>query len=300
MNKSFLKSKLPVLLITAFGKSFTLLPYKVQMRLAVRIGRMVSPLLKRRADITITNLKIAFPEKSEKELDELVKKSFDSAYMAGVESLIAWFMSPRRFKKINFEIENRELFDRLHNDPNKTLLFLGFHFHTLEIVGRYIGTQYSPFTLVYQKHNNEAMEELITSSREKHVTKCFQRKSLFPIIKSLKKKVTMWYAPDQDFGHEHTVFVPFFGKQCSTLGVTSWLVEKSKATVVPVYYTRNEDLSGYKVILADPIEDFPSDPVEGAKLTNSILEEFIKKCPEQYLWQHRRFKTRPEGEAKIY
>ncbi len=270
------------------------------MKLAVRIGGMASPLLKRRADITITNLKIAFPEKSEKELNELVKKSFDSAYMAGVESLIAWFMSPRRFKKINFEIENRELFDRLHNDPNKTLLFLGFHFHTLEIVGRYIGTQYSPFTLVYQKHNNEAMEELITSSREKHVTKCFQRKSLFPIIKSLKKRVTMWYAPDQDFGHEHTVFVPFFGQQCSTLGVTSWLVEKSKATVVPVYYVRNDDLSGYKIILADPIEDFPSDPVEGAKLTNNILEGFIEKCPEQYLWQHRRFKTRPEGEAKIY
>ena len=300
MNKYLKKKYIPTWILIGFGKTFTKLPYKLQLKLAVRIGRLFKPLLKRRIDITLTNLKIAFPDKSDEELNILAHKSFDSACMAGAESLMAWFMSKKRFDKIPFELIGRDIFDRIHNDPEQTLLLLGFHFHSLEVAGRYVGGQYSPFTLVYQRHNNELMEEVITSSREEYVTKCFQRKSLFPIIKSLKKKVTLWYAPDQDFGHEHTVFVPFFNKPCSTLAVTSWLVEKSHATVVPIYYIRNDDLSGYKVILSEPLENFPVDPIESATLTNKTLENFIKRHPEQYLWQHRRYKTRPEGEPKIY
>ena len=300
MNKYLKKKYLATWLLIGFGKTFTKLPYKLQLKLAVRIGRLFKPFLKKRIDITLTNLKIAFPEKTPEALSILANKSFDSACMAGAESLISWFMSKKRFDKIPVEIIGRDIADRIHNDPKQTLLLLGFHFHCLEIVGRYYGGQYSPFTLVYQRHNNELMEHVITSSRESYVTKCFQRKNLFPIIKSLKRKITLWYAPDQDFGKEHTVFVPFFNKQCSTLAVTSWLVEKSGATVVPIYYTRNDDLSGYKMILSDPLDNFPTDPIESATLTNSILEKFIIQCPEQYLWQHRRYKTRPEGEPKIY
>ncbi|WP_119329728.1 lysophospholipid acyltransferase family protein [Pseudofrancisella aestuarii] len=301
MSGKYLKPKYwSVWLLIGFGKLYTRLPYKFQMRTAVVIGKALKPFLKRRRDITITNLKIAFPEKSERELEELTSKSFDSAYMAAVESLIAWFMPEKRFKKIKFEIENKEVFDRIHNDPNKTLLFLGFHFHALEIAGRYVGSQYKPFTLVYQKNRNELLEEVITSARKKNITECYERKSLLPIIRSLKKRITLWYAPDQDFGNEHTVFVPFFGKECSTLVVTPWLVKKTGATVVPIYYIRNDDLSGYKVIISDPIENFPEDEVEGARLTNEILEGFIKKFPEQYLWQHRRYKTRPNGVRDIY
>ncbi|APC97445.1 lysophospholipid acyltransferase family protein [Francisella frigiditurris] len=301
MKRKYLKLKyLPVWLLIGFGKAFTRLPYKVQMRAAIVMGKALKPFLKKRREITITNLKIAFPEKNEKELGELVSKSFDSAYMAAAESLIAWFMPDKNFKKIKFEIENKEVFDKIHNDPDKALLFLGFHFHSLEIVGRYIGSQYKPFTLVYQKHSNELMEEVVTSSRKRSVTECYERKNLLPIIRSLRKKITLWYAPDQDFGQEHSVFVPLFDKECSTLVVTPWLVKKTGATVVPVYYTRNDDLSGYKVNISDPIEDFPEDEVKGARFTNEILENFIRKAPEQYLWQHRRYKTRPDGEPKIY
>ncbi|APC97322.1 bacterial lipid A biosynthesis acyltransferase family protein [Francisella frigiditurris] len=298
---TFLKPKYwPVWFIVGFGRLYTRLPYKTQMKTAVVIGKMLKPFLKRRRDITIINLRIAFPEKNEKELKELVSKSFDSAYMAAAETLIAWFMPAKEFNKIKFEIENKEVFDRIHNDPDKALLFLGFHFHCLEIAGRYVGSQYKPFTLVYQKHNNELMEQVVTSSRKKNITECYERTNLLPIIRSLKKKITLWYAPDQDFEGLHSTFVPFFDKACSTLVVTPWLVKNTDAVVVPIYYTRNEDLSGYKIIVSDPIENFPTDEVEGARYTNEILEGFIRKNPEQYLWQHRRYKTRPEGEEFIY
>ena len=301
MKKEFLKPKYWTLwIVIGFAKLLVRLPYKWQMKVAIGLGGFASLFLKRRKHITLTNLKIAFPEKSKEELDKLAKESFKSAYMAAVESLITWFMPDDKFEKISFEFENKEHFERLHNDPSEAVLLLGYHFHAMEICGRKYGTVYSPLTVVYQKNKNELIEDIITKSREKTIADCFPRKSLLPVIKSLRRKRTLWYAPDQDFGKEHTTFVPFFGKACSTLTVTPWLIDKTKAKVIPIYYIRKRDLSGYVLKLGNPIENFPTDPIEGARKTNEILENYIKEYPEQYLWQHRRYKTRPEGEEKIY
>ncbi|QIW09196.1 lysophospholipid acyltransferase family protein [Francisella sp. LA112445] len=274
------------------------LSYKALMHLAVFIGYLTKPIVKKRQKIAMTNLKIAFPEKSDKEIKKLANESYKSACMAGFESLIAWFMSEKNFKKINFDDSELTTFIDAHNDKSRPAICLGFHFHTLEIVGRHSGISYSPLTLMYQKHKNPLMEYLITTSRKKYVHECFQRKNIIPVIKSLKRKYTLWYAPDQDF-KEHIIFVPFFGKLCSTLKVTPWLAQKTNALVVPTYYIRKPDLSGYKIISGAPLE-FTGDDYTDARMTNEFLEDAIRKYPEQYLWQHRRYKTRPPGEEKIY
>ena len=298
MDKSLLKPKYWGLWLgIGIAKLIALLPYKFQMRLAVFIGKLAKPLAKKRNDIARINLHIAFPKKSEQEINALVNESYKSACMAGFESLIAWFMPDRLFKKIPFEIDISS-FEKIHHDKSKTVIVLGFHFHCLEIVGRFIGQNYKPFTVMYQKHSNPLMEHIITTARKKHVKECFQRKNIISVIKSLKRKTSLWYAPDQDF-KEHSVFVPFFGKLCSTLTITPWLAEKTGAIVIPAYYVRNKDLSGYKLISGEPLE-FTGDAYKDAEMTNQFLEEAIRKYPEQYLWQHRRYKTRPEGEEKIY
>lgn len=299
MDKSLLKPKYwGVWLLVGITKLVVnILPYKTLMHLAVGIGGLAKPLAKKRQQVAITNLKIAFPEKTDKQIQKLANESYKSACMAGFESLIAWFMSKRNFNKINFETEIT-LFKKYHDDPTKTVIVLGFHFHCLEIVGRYIGQTYPPFTVMYQKHNNPIMEHIITKSRKKYVKECFQRKNIISVIKSLKRKVSLWYAPDQDF-KEHIVFAPFFGKLCATLTVTPLLAEKTNAIVIPAYYIRKRDLSGYEVVAGQPLE-FTGDDYKDAKMTNEFLEEAIKKYPEQYLWQHRRYKTRPAGEEKIY
>ncbi|MDE4957206.1 LPS biosynthesis protein, partial [Francisella tularensis subsp. holarctica] len=97
----------------------------------------------------ITNLNIAFPEKSDQEIKKLVDDSYKSAIMAGFESLISWFMTKKNFNKIPFYNDLRS-FDEIHYDKDKTLLLLGFHFHCLEIAVRYICEKYSPFTVMYQ------------------------------------------------------------------------------------------------------------------------------------------------------
>jgi KDO2-lipid IV(A) palmitoleoyltransferase len=299
MDKSLLKPKYwGIWLAIGIAHLVVLLPYKFQMYLAIFIGKLAKPLAKRRNKIANINLKIAFPKKTDEEILHLTNESYKSACMAGFESLIAWFMPEKLFKKIHFDDSEYTSFIDTHRDSSKTLLSLGFHFHTLEIAGRYCGTQFKPLSLMYQKHKHPLMEHIITSSRLRYVDKCFNRKNMISVIKTLRKKDSVWYAPDQDF-KEHSIFVPFFGKSCSTLTVTPWLAEKTNAIVIPTYYIRNKDLSGYKLISGKPLK-FTGDAYEDAKITNQFLEKAIKKYPEQYLWQHRRYKTRPSGEESIY
>jgi KDO2-lipid IV(A) lauroyltransferase len=152
------------------------------MHLAVFIGYLTKPIIKKRQKITLINLKIAFPQKSDKEIKKLASESYKSACMAELESLIAWFMSEKNFKKINFDDSELTKFIDAHNDKDRATICLGFHFHTLEIVGRHSGSNYSPLTLMYQKHKNPLMEYLITSSRKKYVYECFQRKNIIELI----------------------------------------------------------------------------------------------------------------------
>ena len=302
MNNTLLKPKFwGMWLMVGLMRLFVLLPYRWQMRFGRRVGRITYPFLKRRKHITMRNIEVAFPELNAEEKEKLCRRCFDSAGMAGVESMIAWFMPKRRFVKIPFHLKGQEAFEQSHNDPEQASLLLGCHFTSLEMAGRYIAENYQPFYLVYQKNRNVFFEHVITKQRQNYVAECFQRKNLFPIIRALKNKQTLWYAPDQDFGQEHTIFVPFFGVECATLTATTWLVQKSNAKVFPVYYVRREDLSGYDLIADAPWDNFPSgDVYQDALRYNQWLETIIRRHPDQYLWQHRRYKTRPQGQASIY
>ncbi|MFC4892321.1 lysophospholipid acyltransferase family protein [Pseudofrancisella aestuarii] len=305
MNKRYLLPRYwTTWFVIGLMRFISIFPYKFQIYFTLVIGFFVKPFLKKRNLIAKINLRIAFPDKTEKEIETLANESYRSMVLAGAEAMMAWFMSNKKFKKINFEKENFEVFEKLHLDPNKTVIVLGFHFHCIEVVGRYIGQNYYPFTVMYQKNDNELIEELIKKYREKYIYKCLDSKNFISVIKTLKKHISMWYAPDQDFGLEssgveNSVFAPFFGKLCSTLTVTPWLAEKTGAIVVPAYYVRLPKYSGYKIVVGDPLE-FTGDDYKDAEMTNKFLEDAIKKYPEQYLWQHRRYRTRPNGESQIY
>ena len=228
-----------------FARLFVYLPYKWQMHCGKWLGRLSYPLLKRRKHITITNLKIAFPNKNDQEIRALAKTCFESISISGVETMMAWFMSKKRFNKITIDTHGMENFEAIHNNPNQAALVLGGHFTCMEIIGRYIGEHYHPFYLVYQKHKNELFEHIMSSSRNAYVTQGLQRKNVVSIVKTLKRKQSVWYAPDQDFGSERSIFVEFFGKKCATLVATSWLADKTGAKVLPCYYARKKDFSGY-------------------------------------------------------
>ena len=111
----------------------------------------------------------------------------------------------------------------------------------------------------------------------------------------------MWYAPDQDYGRAHSVFAPFFGIRAASVTATARLARLSDACVVPFFPRRLPAGAGYRLTLQPALSDFPTDdPVADGCRINGLIEAQVCEAPEQYLWVHRRFKTRPEGEPSPY
>ncbi|MCF6766098.1 LpxL/LpxP family Kdo(2)-lipid IV(A) lauroyl/palmitoleoyl acyltransferase [Thiotrichales bacterium 19S3-7] len=275
------------------------LPYKVALALGRALARIAYPFLKRRKQITKINLKLCFPEKDTIEIEKLAKKSFESIGMSAIETLMAWFLPNWRFKKIPFKLVNFEAFENYHKQ-GRPIIIMGGHFTCMEMIGRHVGMRYPKLNLVYQKHKNPFFEYIMSSSRGRY-SKGVERKDVRGILKVLKKGEVLWYAPDQDLGNERTIFVPFFNIPCATLIATSWLVKKTNAVMAMGHFRRSNDYSCYVGVLDEYDENFASgDDYQDALRYNQHLEKVIRQYPDQYLWQHRRFKTRPEGEKRFY
>jgi len=121
------------------------------------------------------------------------------------------------------------------------------------------------------------------------------------MLRGLKQGHAVWYAPDQNYGASNSIFVPFFGIPALTITATSRLARMSGAAVVPYFPKRLQGNTGYQVAILPALENFPSDdPVADTIRINQLLEKYIRQAPEQYLWVHRRFKTRPTGLKAVY
>jgi KDO2-lipid IV(A) lauroyltransferase len=179
-------------------------------------------------------------------------------------------------------------------------ILLSAHFTTMEIGGRLLA-MHTPFQVLYREHKNAAMEYIISRGRNKFTRKAIARGKLLDVRTSLRQNIPVWYAPDQDFGIGKGVFAPFFGIPAATITATSRLARANKAPVVPFVQTRLPDARGYHLTLYPALKDFPgSDPAEDARRINAFIEARIREQPEQYLWAHRRFKTRPKGDPSFY
>jgi KDO2-lipid IV(A) lauroyltransferase len=141
----------------------------------------------------------------------------------------------------------------------------------------------------------------MTTTRRRILDDLLSNTDLRAIVRSLRKGKVVWYAPDQDFGRERSVFAPFMGVETATLTATARLAKLSGAPIVPFYSERLPGNQGYLIKILPELENFPSgDDVTDATLVNQVIEQQVRAAPEQYLWLHRRFKTRPEGEADLY
>jgi len=117
----------------------------------------------------------------------------------------------------------------------------------------------------------------------------------------LKKNTAMLYTPDTDAGPKSSVFASFFGVQTATVTASARFPQVTGCAILPVNYFRRKDNRGYIIRFYPALENYPTnDASADARTINEWLEKFILEHPEQYLWQYKRFKTRPPGEAKFY
>ncbi len=274
------------------------LPYRAQLTVGAGVGILIYYLMPWRRRVAQINIALCFPELSAAQQQALVKNNFRCAGISLLETALSWWASAARLKTLS-QIEGIEHLQHAL-EKNRGVILLSAHFTCLEIGGRLLTLQ-QRFHVMYKKHRNRLFEALMKQARERNYELAIERHDVRGMLRSLKQGNAVWYAPDQDFGAQHSVFAPFMGIVCATLAAPSRLAKMSGAPVVPFFPQRLDDGSGYRLILLPALENFPSgDELADATRINAVIEQAVRRAPEQYLWLHRRFKTRPPGEAPLY
>jgi KDO2-lipid IV(A) lauroyltransferase len=274
------------------------LPWRVKRWLGKGIGLAVWRLATRRRRITETNVALCFPEKNEDEQRRLVKEIFMANGMGLLETATGWCRDAEDFRHRVACIGEEHL--ARAEAQGKGVLIVGVHFSTLDLGGALHSLFFSA-DAVYRPHNNPLFDRFMTRARQRIFGQMVDRHDLRGVVRRLKAGRSVWYSPDQDFGRDASVFAPFFGQQAATIKLTGKIARLTGASVVLLMFHRNPDNRTYTFEWLPALEGYPSgDDVADATRINAIIEQAILTHPEQYLWLHRRFKTRPEGEAKIY
>ncbi len=275
------------------------LPYPLIYRIGCGIGRLAQRLMRRRARIAQRNLELCFPHMSETERQKMVAKNFESVGMGLMETGMAWFWSDRRMSRWMDVIDFEHV--RSVQAQGRGILLIGVHFLTLEIGARMFGLN-EPGIGVYRPNDNPVIDLLQTWGRMRSNKSMIDRKDLKGMIRALKAGDVVWYAPDHDYGPRASVFVPFFAvKDAASTSGTWMLARMSQACIVPFVPRRKPGGKGYELIILEPECSPPLDDAETtAAWMNKVVERCIMMAPEQYMWLHRRFKTRPEGVPSRY
>ena len=276
------------------------LPYRAQLMLGRALGRVMYHLAGSRRHIAGRNLELCFPELSDAELERLLKANFASNGIALFEMAMSWWWPQPRLQRLA-NIEGLEHLRQAQADGQGVIL-MALHFTTLEIGAALLG-QLHTIDGMYREHKNPVFDFVQRRGRERHNrdATAIEREDVRAMLKVLRAGRAIWYAPDQDYGRKQSLFVPLFGIQAATVTATSKFARLGRARVVPFTQERLADGAGYRLVIHPPLDDFPGESDEADCLRlNRWIEQAVSLNPEQYLWAHRRFKTRPEGEPSLY
>lgn len=270
---------------------FSRLPLALQWRMGRAIGELAYRTLSSRRHITAVNIGLCFPELTPEQQQALVRKSFHSNGIGIMELGLAWFRNPADFLTAT-RVHGLEHLEAALAKGGGVLL-LGGHYSTLDLGGSLV-TQYIEADVMQRDHNNALMNAIMTRARERRYGAVLGSKDLRGLLKLLKRNRVVWYAADQDYGRKDIVFAPFFGTPAGSITATARIAERSGCQVVPFSHFRREGEVGYDIFFHPPLAPFPiGDDVADATLVNASLERELRRFPDQYLWMHRRFKTRP-------
>ncbi|MCW8194319.1 LpxL/LpxP family Kdo(2)-lipid IV(A) lauroyl/palmitoleoyl acyltransferase [Proteobacteria bacterium 005FR1] len=277
------------------------LPFRAQLKLGKWLGRIGYHLLKRRRLIARRNIDLCFPELSEAERDQLVRDNFIATATAVFETGMAWFWPLEKLEKL-CTIEGQERI-QAQLDKGEGMLLLTLHFTTLEIMGAVFTGQLPRMAVSYRPHRNPVYDLIqnFLRARRNPDAAAIAAGDVRSMVRHLRNGYGIGYLPDQDYGPKHSVFAPLFGIEAATVVGLSRLAKMSRVPVIPLFSYRRPDNKGYVLKVLPPFEDFPSgDETRDACQLNRHVEDLVRECPEQYLWVHRRFKSRPPGEADLY
>lgn len=275
------------------------MPWRLQMSIGGLLGRLLHRLLPKRREVCLTNLRIAFPDKTEAERQRLCHNHFVSLSKGLFDAAFGWWGHKEALKKRSY-IEGLSYLEAALA-TERPIIFLSSHFTSLEVSGSIIADKLDS-CFVFRPHQNALLNHISIQRREARFGKTIAKDSIRDMIRVLKKGTAVWYAPDQNFRGKNHLMVPFFGLNAPTNPATSRLAKLSNAIVIPIFCTRNEtDKPGYTLHIMPALENFPSDDAyDDTMRINRIIEQQILAFPDQYLWTHKRYKGCMLNGAKVY
>src|SRR5690348_11960650 len=275
------------------------LPARWILALGAAFSVAASPLLRARRHVIARNLELCFPEMDATQRESLRHEATrEMGRMLG-EFALDWFASDAKLERLKVDIEGLEHLEAARA-RGRGVLLVGGHFSHLELCARLISRRIR-IAGMYRRMDSTVFEWVVLRARLRYAAAMFDKDDIRGTVKYLRAGGTLWYAPDQDMRSKDTVFVPFFGVPAATITATHHLARLSGAVVIPFFHRRLPDGSGYVLRLGAPLEDFPgADVLEDTARVNACIEQMVREAPEQYLWVHKRFKTRPPGAAAIY
>ena len=276
------------------------LPLRLQAALGRGLGRLLHALASGRRQVALRNVALCLPDWDEGRRRQLVREHFQWLARSLLERGLLWYASPVRLKAL-IQIEGDVgLAERI----DKPVMWLVPHFVALDVAG--VATQLfqgGKVASIYQAQSNAVFDQAMRNGRLRFgLAEIFARSErALPLVRAIKRGHAFFNLPDMDFGAKDAAFVPFFGVAAATLLAPARMARSLGMVVQPVVAEILPGGQGYRVRFLPPWDDFPGDDdVAAASRMNRWIEDEIRHNPAQYLWVHKRFKTRPPGEAPLY
>ncbi|MBL8310126.1 MAG: lipid A biosynthesis acyltransferase [Burkholderiales bacterium] len=262
-------------------------------------------LAKSRRRVALTNLRLCFPDKTETEREAIARAHFRAYVQAALEHGFLWNASGERIRAyvtLHDEMQWRRFREPTAGEAVRPVIWLCPHFIGLDAAAIRISVDTSGCSL-YSRQSNPDLDRMLLAGRTRfsHSRILARNDGVKPIVRAMRDGLPFYYLPDMDFGLRDSVFVPFFGVDAATITGVSRLAKLTGAAVVPVIATQRPKGAGYDVRFYPAFEHFPSgNDVADARRVNAFIEDRVRENTAQYLWTHKRFKTRPPGEKGVY
>lgn len=275
------------------------LPLRLQAMLGNGLGRLLYLIGRERRHVASTNLRLCFPDWDETTRQRVVRQNFCAFGRSLIERGLLWWAPAARIQSL-IRVEGREHYTTAQ--AQGAVILLAPHFVALDVGGSWL-IQHVDLVSVYSTQKNPRFNALLLHGRSRFGDqKLYARQQgLRPVIKAMRELRPFYYLPDQDLATKDGVFSPFFGVPAATLTTVPRLADMTGARVVPCISKLLPGGEGYEVRFYPAWENYPTGDVQAdTDRMNAFIEARVREMPEQYFWLHKRFKTRPEGEAKFY
>ena len=263
------------------------------------LGRALYWMIPERRRVTRINLEKCFPQMEPRARERLARAHFRAFIRSFVEHALLWWAPRQRIERL-IRVEGLEHVRALRGTP--VILFVP-HFIGLDAGATRLTCELD-MVGIYAQQKNLRFGELLLHGRGRfgNQRQVSRQQGVRAAIRAMMREGRpFYYLPDQDYGTRDALFVPFFGVPAATVPGLSRIARLAGAKVLPCVTRMLPGGAGYVVRIDAPWENFPSDDPHADTLRmNRYIEQAALEMPEQYLWMHKRFKTRPAGEARFY